>query len=110
LSNQSSVELSAPSQQAAAAAAAYALAQEDKKAANKLNAELCKNFSIGLQHEMGGVFTSPNYPNPYPANLICTKLIEGKSVQTPLCARSLLGPLPPRSIAFHNQHARHAIR
>uniref|UniRef100_A0A6G1SCB2 Neuropilin and tolloid-like protein 1 n=2 Tax=Aceria tosichella TaxID=561515 RepID=A0A6G1SCB2_9ACAR len=79
LSNQPSVELSAPSQQAAAAAAAYALAQEDKKAANKLNAELCKNFSIGIQHETGGVFTSPNYPNPYPANLICTKLIEAPS-------------------------------
>lgn len=71
-------ELSLPGQQAAAAAAAYALAQENRKLADKLNAEMCRNFSIGLRHENGGVFTSPNYPNPYPANLICTKLIEGK--------------------------------
>lgn len=61
-------------------AAAYALAQEANKAASKLNAELCRNFSIGIQHENGGSFTSPNYPNPYPLGLVCTRLIEGKLV------------------------------
>lgn len=74
LSSPSSTELSVASQQMAA----YALAQEANKAASKLNDLLCRNFSIGIQHENGGVFTSPNYPNPYPVNLICTKLIEGK--------------------------------
>lgn len=64
---------------AAAAAAAYALAQEDKRAANKLNAELCKDFSVGQQWESGGSFSSPNFPHPYPVNLVCTRLIEGKS-------------------------------
>ena len=71
-----STEMTAP--HAAAAAAAYALAQAGKKAADKLNADLCKNFSIGIQHDNGGIFTSPNYPNPYPTSLVCTKLIEGK--------------------------------
>lgn len=74
LSSPSSTELSVASQQMAA----YALAQEANKAASKLNDQLCRNFSIGIQNENGGVFTSPNYPNPYPVNLICTKLIEGK--------------------------------
>lgn len=74
---------SEPSNSAAAVAmanqqAAYAIAQEANKLASKLNAELCRNFSIGTQHENGGAFTSPNYPNPYPLNLICTRLIEGK--------------------------------
>lgn len=73
-SSSSSTELSVASQQMAA----YALAQEANKAASKLNDLLCRNFSIGIQHENGGIFTSPNYPNPYPVNLICTKLIEGK--------------------------------
>lgn len=58
-------------------AAAYAQVQEANKIASKLNAELCRNFSIGFQNELGGTFTSPNYPNPYPVNLICTRLIEG---------------------------------
>lgn len=71
----SSDSLSLASQQQAAA---YALAQEANRAASKLNAELCRNFSIGIQHENGGIFTSPNYPNPYPTNLICTRLIEGE--------------------------------
>lgn len=75
-----STEMSLVGSQQAAAAAAFALAQEDKKAANKLNAELCRNFSIGFQTDKGGVFTSPNYPNPYPINLVCTRLIEGKCV------------------------------
>jgi len=58
--------------------AAYAIAQEANKAAIKLNAQLCRDFSIGIQNENGGVFTSPNYPNPYPVDLTCTRLIEGK--------------------------------
>lgn len=58
--------------------AAFARQQETSKADSKLNAELCRNFSIGLQHETGGIFTSPNYPNPYPEGLTCTRLIEGK--------------------------------
>lgn len=57
--------------------AAFEEAQEAKKAAIKLNAELCRNFSLGQQNELGGVFSSPNYPNPYPVNLNCTRLIEG---------------------------------
>lgn len=58
---------------------AFALAQEQSRQASKLNADMCRNFSIGSQHEFGGAFTSPNYPNPYPENLVCTRLIEGKS-------------------------------
>lgn len=80
----SSTELSVASQQMAA----YALAQEANKAASKLNDLLCRNFSIGIQHENGGIFTSPNYPNPYPVNLICTKLIEGKQNFSILSSRN----------------------
>lgn len=73
-------ELAAANKQVADTAAAYALDQENKKAASKLNAEKCHNFSVGIQHEFGGVFTSPNYPEIYPPDLICTKLIKGKSL------------------------------
>lgn len=73
-----STRLAAFSPQADQQIAAYSRALEANKAASKLNAEECRNFSIGIQHEHGGSFTSPNYPNPYPENLICTRLIEGK--------------------------------
>lgn len=58
--------------------AAFESNQEAKKLASKLNAELCRNFSIGFQNDSGGWFMSPNYPNPYPVNLNCTRLIQGK--------------------------------
>lgn len=46
--------------------------------AAELKNELCKSFSVGIQNENNGSFTSPGYPNPYPVNLKCTKLIEGE--------------------------------
>jgi len=56
----------------------YAQAQRHKQEAKKLNAQLCKDFSVGSQNENGGVFTSPAFPNLYPTNLVCTKVIEGE--------------------------------
>lgn len=67
-----------PSSASQQMATAYALAQEANRAASQLNTELCKSFSTGTQTETGGSFTSPSYPNPYPIDLICTRLIEGE--------------------------------
>lgn len=74
---QASAEAQANSLISQQQAAAYAQAQEANKIANQLNAELCRNFTIGTQNENGGTFTSPDYPKTYPTNLICTRLIEG---------------------------------
>lgn len=63
---------------AAAASAALEAQVAAQLSPAELKNELCKSFSVGIQNENNGSFTSPGYPNPYPVNLKCTKLIEGE--------------------------------